>query len=367
LAVEASWVLTAYKHTASGDGHIRFGPRTFDRGDHEIEVLGFEDCCDSHFEIEVHLPCDGPIDDNAVWRILKAGEDRCMQCGEESLKDLECLSGETALSTELITPKTDMFRDTRHAICSKDGEWHGSFPKCVECDTEDFDKGLCGLVCAFGIDELPPIQNAGWGSCPAGGTLDVGRQCDFQCDEGFVSYASTHHPGRPRAECKLEGRTVQLSYHGMCVDPSCVDHGGWATDFPAATGTITTPVPCETTDLDACQQTRSKQLVEQALEVDAQARTMFGEPALSLADNINTHILLYPIEGTAQLHTMFDDGTLQITKMIPQAPWEVTMEAVGCKELGTLAAKSAGLWHCTHRWISPKQLCHSTVSLIVIP
>ena len=27
-------------------------------GEHEWEVLGFEDCCDGHAELEVHLPCE---------------------------------------------------------------------------------------------------------------------------------------------------------------------------------------------------------------------------------------------------------------------------------------------------------------------
>jgi hypothetical protein len=53
--------------------HIRFGPQHFDKGDHEVEVLGFEDCCDSHVELEVHLPCDGPLDEDAIWRIVQSG------------------------------------------------------------------------------------------------------------------------------------------------------------------------------------------------------------------------------------------------------------------------------------------------------
>ena len=66
---------------ATDDTHIRFGPQHFDKGDHEVEVLGFEDCCDSHVEIEVHLPCDGPLDEDAIWRIVQSGANQCMVCG----------------------------------------------------------------------------------------------------------------------------------------------------------------------------------------------------------------------------------------------------------------------------------------------
>ena len=52
---------------ATDGSHILFGPTQFDRGDHEIEILGFEDCCDSHVEVEIHLPCDGPVDEDAIW------------------------------------------------------------------------------------------------------------------------------------------------------------------------------------------------------------------------------------------------------------------------------------------------------------
>ena len=39
-------------------GHVETGGHALLRGDHEWEVLGFEDCCDGHAELEVHLPCE---------------------------------------------------------------------------------------------------------------------------------------------------------------------------------------------------------------------------------------------------------------------------------------------------------------------
>ena len=46
-------------------------------GDHEFEVLGFEDCCDGHAELEIHLPCDRTAD---PWRIVVSGGTPCLSC-----------------------------------------------------------------------------------------------------------------------------------------------------------------------------------------------------------------------------------------------------------------------------------------------
>jgi hypothetical protein len=46
-------------------------------GSHEFESLGFEDCCDGHAELEVHLPCDTSVD---PWRVVVAGEAECLRC-----------------------------------------------------------------------------------------------------------------------------------------------------------------------------------------------------------------------------------------------------------------------------------------------
>ena len=58
-------------------GHIAMDPTSLTVGDHEFEVLGFEDCCDGHQELEVHLPCDS---DASVWRVVTAGESDCLKC-----------------------------------------------------------------------------------------------------------------------------------------------------------------------------------------------------------------------------------------------------------------------------------------------
>ena len=42
-------------------------------GDHSFESLGFEDCCDGHAELEVHLTCDTASGVTAPWRVVVSG------------------------------------------------------------------------------------------------------------------------------------------------------------------------------------------------------------------------------------------------------------------------------------------------------
>ena len=67
-------------------GHVQTDPAMLLTGDttdddHEFEALGFEDCCDGHAELEVHLPCDRATD---PWRIVQAGVTACMACDTAS-------------------------------------------------------------------------------------------------------------------------------------------------------------------------------------------------------------------------------------------------------------------------------------------
>lgn len=58
-------------------GHVAVTDVALSFGDHEFEALGFEDCCDGHSELEVHLPCDSEVD---RWRVVKTGDDSCLSC-----------------------------------------------------------------------------------------------------------------------------------------------------------------------------------------------------------------------------------------------------------------------------------------------
>jgi len=57
---------------------MQLEPSVLSKGDHEFEALGFEDCCDGHSELEVHLPCDKYAD---PWRMVIAGPSDCLKCG----------------------------------------------------------------------------------------------------------------------------------------------------------------------------------------------------------------------------------------------------------------------------------------------
>ena len=60
-------------------GHLQMTPAVLVGGDHEFESLGFEDCCDGHSELEVHLPCDQVA---STWRLVVSGPSDCMVCGQ---------------------------------------------------------------------------------------------------------------------------------------------------------------------------------------------------------------------------------------------------------------------------------------------
>jgi hypothetical protein len=62
--------------------------------------------------------------------------------------------------------------------------------------------------------------------------------------------------------------------------------------------------------LAVCHRRHSKMLTLQARELAAGAHVMFGMRPMPQAD----HVLLYPVEASAQLHTMFSNGSLQLVQ-----------------------------------------------------
>ena len=68
-------------------GHLQTDPVFLTAGDHEFEALGFEDCCDGHAELELHLPCDRATD---RWRVVTAGESTCMGCSSYAATAVSC-------------------------------------------------------------------------------------------------------------------------------------------------------------------------------------------------------------------------------------------------------------------------------------
>ena len=68
-------------HTGAGMwGHGQTDVTALSIGDHEFESLGFEDCCDGHAEIEIHLTCDLSAPQQQPWRVVVSGETDCLRC-----------------------------------------------------------------------------------------------------------------------------------------------------------------------------------------------------------------------------------------------------------------------------------------------
>ena len=66
-------------------------------GDHEFELLSFENCCDEHAALEVHLPCDQPAD---PWRIVRAGVTPCMDCTSSPDAQADCVTRRSSLTAQ---------------------------------------------------------------------------------------------------------------------------------------------------------------------------------------------------------------------------------------------------------------------------
>ena len=100
-------------------GHINVDGTSLTAGDHEFGILGFEDCCDGHAELEVHLPCDA---DSSPWRTVVHGASECLTCGGAELAP-ECsmdtvsaaCCGQSGLHIQCGTPADG-------TVCG-DGQW----------------------------------------------------------------------------------------------------------------------------------------------------------------------------------------------------------------------------------------------------
>ena len=60
-----------------GAGKLRSLSATQSSPDLRLGRQGFEDCCDGHAELEVHLPCDNA---DSPWRLVAHGESPCLSC-----------------------------------------------------------------------------------------------------------------------------------------------------------------------------------------------------------------------------------------------------------------------------------------------
>jgi hypothetical protein len=152
-----------------------------------------------------------------------------MVCGEDLTTD--CISDETALSTELFTPRATVDpSDTRHAICGADAQWHGAFPKCIECDVDAIAAGRAARSAYLGSMINRRLQTLAGVTANATSASRAARSTPAPTASSCATRASSpirgrKQPGQSRATCTLVGQSVQLGLFGQCVDPACVDNG----------------------------------------------------------------------------------------------------------------------------------------------
>ncbi len=200
-------------------GHMNVDGASLTAGDHEFDILGFEDCCDGHAELEVHLPCDTSDD---AWRIVSHGESECLSCATEDLPD-GCSSS------------------TESAACCGQSGYH------IQCGIP-----AEGSVCGDGVWEdeqgqVDPTTIVGrFVAIPD--SMNINDAIAY-CNTHFAGLASIHDPGEQsnaRAACrKWIDRDPAPSCEGTRTSDSseCADIEAFATshaeaDCPAADGCV---------------------------------------------------------------------------------------------------------------------------------
>ena len=214
-------------------GHVNIEASTLTTGDHEFDVLGFENCCDGHAELEVHLPCDKPDD---AWRTVVHGATSCLECNANGAKIDESCS-----------------MDTDSAACCGPS---GGRTICHErledgtCDTNTEDPGsIAGRFVA--LAETMSFEEA-----------------RAYCDEHYQGLASIHSPleqRHARAACAHftdpsgDPGTIQACWIGLTdneveggfrwTDGSAVDYVHWSDGEPNNWGP--SGEACSTLNFDA--------------------------------------------------------------------------------------------------------------------
>ena len=127
-------------------GHVQVSDVSVSLGDHEFEALGFENCCDGHSELEIHLPCDA-VDDE--WRVVTSGGSICMSC------DWTGGAGFSAKVSVVVDNSHDTYCNGQ--LIGSGNSWNT--PDTFNCDSDDGDyvigiDGVDGEVGRFGYGAL---------------------------------------------------------------------------------------------------------------------------------------------------------------------------------------------------------------------
>lgn len=155
-------------------GHVNVDATSLTAGDHEFGILGFEDCCDGHAELEVHLPCD---DQDDAWRTVVHGASDCLTCSGGA-------------------PAAECSMDTESAACCGQSGYH------IQCGTP-----AEGTACGDGqwsdeAGQVDPDTIVGrFVAIPQ--SMDIASAIAY-CSEHFAGIASIHSPseqGHAQAAC----------------------------------------------------------------------------------------------------------------------------------------------------------------------
>ena len=163
-------------------GHVETSGTALTVGEHEWEVLGFEDCCDGHAELEVHIPCDRA---ESPWRIVTHGDSVCMSCAMTDPAAQGPTIDGVQRSCSAVTDAAACCRQVGHG-CQDLGLDGSAVQQGIECHVG------AEVICSACDDPNTPPTTAHVGRFVAiGTTMHIFDAIDY-CEEHHQSLASIH-------------------------------------------------------------------------------------------------------------------------------------------------------------------------------
>ena len=164
-------------------GHVETAGTSLTAGEHEWEVLGFEDCCDGHAELEVHLPCDRVTSE---WRIVAQGESPCLSCSlANPMTEGPMIDG---------VQRSCASENAAAACCRQEGNGcssaGGSGGNAIR---GDWCGGIGGTITCSACDNpnIPPTSAHVGRFVAVGTTMSMTAATDY-CEANYQSLASIH-------------------------------------------------------------------------------------------------------------------------------------------------------------------------------
>ena len=164
-------------------GHVETAGDILVVGEHEWEVLGFENCCDGHAELEVHIPCDRAA---SPWRIVAHGETPCLSCAlQDPMAEGPVIDG---------VQRSCASENEAAAVCRQEGNGCDSFGGAGgNAERGDWCGGVgAQIVCGAADDPNVPPTSAHVGRFVAvGRTMSSWAALDY-CEDNYQGLASIH-------------------------------------------------------------------------------------------------------------------------------------------------------------------------------